>query len=109
MTINCIIIEDERPALELMEDNVSKIPWLNLVGTCKSTFEANELLMKEKVDLIFSDVEMPIVSGIQFLKTNFPLQTPHHPTPSSPFPLDYLQLFLLPLPSTRTPHGKCIS
>jgi DNA-binding LytR/AlgR family response regulator len=69
MTINCIIIEDERPAMELMKDNVSKIPWLNLVGTCKSTFEANELLMKEKVDLIFSDVEMPIVSGIQFLKT----------------------------------------
>ncbi len=73
MTINCIIIEDENPALELMVDNVQKIPFLNLVGSCRNTFEAGELLIKEKVDLIFSDIEMPIVSGLQFIKT---LQNP---------------------------------
>ncbi|MEQ9168560.1 MAG: LytTR family DNA-binding domain-containing protein [Fulvivirga sp.] len=69
MTINCIIIEDEKPALDLMVDNVGKIPFLNLVGCCRNTFEANEFLLKEKVDLIFSDIEMPTVSGLQFLKT----------------------------------------
>lgn len=69
MTINCIIIEDEKPATDLMVDNVGKIPFLHLVGCCKNTFEVNDLLMKEKVDLIFSDIEMPTVSGLQFLKT----------------------------------------
>ncbi|MEN8250711.1 MAG: LytTR family DNA-binding domain-containing protein [Bacteroidota bacterium] len=69
MKINCIIIEDEKPAMDLMEDNVRKIPFLNLVGSCKNTFEASDIMLKEKVDLIFSDVEMSIVSGLQFIKT----------------------------------------
>ena len=67
--MNCIIVDDERPALQLMTDNVSKIPFLKLVGICKNTFEANEVLMNEKVDLIFLDVQMPVVTGVQFLKT----------------------------------------
>lgn len=69
MTINCIIIEDEVPAMELMIDNVRKIPFLRLVGSCRNTFEADEVMYKEKVDLIFSDIEIPLVSGIQFIKT----------------------------------------
>jgi len=67
--INCIIIEDEKPAMDLMVDNVKKIPFLHLIGCCKNTFEANEFLTKEKIDLIFSDIEMPTVTGLQFLKT----------------------------------------
>lgn len=69
MIINCIILEDEKPAMDLMIDNVAKIPFLKLAGTCKNTFEANDLLIREKVDLIFSDIEMPLVSGLQFLKS----------------------------------------
>lgn len=57
------------PAMELMIDNVRKIPFLKLVGSCRNTFNAGETLLKEKVDLIFSDIEMPIISGIQFIKT----------------------------------------
>ncbi len=73
MTINCIIIEDEIPAMELMIDNVKKIPFLKLLGSCRNTFDAGDILLTEKIDLIFSDIEMPIVSGIQFIKT---LQNP---------------------------------
>ena len=69
MTINCIIIEDEKPAMELMVDNISKIPFLNLIGCCKNTFVANELMLTSKVDLVFSDIEMPNVTGMEFLKT----------------------------------------
>lgn len=69
MTMNCIIVEDEKPAMSLMMDNVGKIPFLKLKGCCKNTFEASELLMKEKIDLVFLDVQMPVVSGLQFLKT----------------------------------------
>lgn len=73
--MNCIIVDDERPALQLMADNVSKIPFLKLVASCKNTFDANEVLMNEKVDLIFLDVQMPVVTGVQFLKMqrNLPL------------------------------------
>jgi DNA-binding LytR/AlgR family response regulator len=73
MKLNCIIIEDEMPAMELMVDNVQKIPYLSLLGCCKNTFEAGELLLLGNVDLIFSDIEIPVVSGIQFIKS---LQNP---------------------------------
>ncbi len=73
MKLNCIIIEDEMPAMELMVDNVHKIPFLNLLACCKNTFEAGEFLLIGNVDLIFSDIEIPVVSGIQFIKS---LQNP---------------------------------
>jgi two-component system LytT family response regulator len=69
MMMNCIIIDDEKPAMSLMVDNVGKIPYLNMKGCCKNAFEAGEMLMKEKIDLVFLDIQMPVVSGLQFLKT----------------------------------------
>jgi DNA-binding LytR/AlgR family response regulator len=69
MLMNCIIIDDEQPARSLMMDNVGKISFLNLKGCCKNTFEANNILTKEKIDLIFLDIQMPVVSGMQFLRT----------------------------------------
>ncbi len=69
MLMNCIIIDDEQPARSLMMDNVGKISFLNLKGCCKNTFEANNILIKEKIDLIFLDIQMPVVSGTQFLRT----------------------------------------
>lgn len=67
--MNCLIVEDERPAMELMMDNVAKVPFLKLISGCKNTFEATHWLSNEKIDLIFLDVQMPVVTGIQFLKT----------------------------------------
>lgn len=106
MTINCIIIEDEKPAMDLMIDNVKKIPFLNLVGSCKSTFEASELLMREKVDLIFSDIEMPIVSGLQFLKSlrNPPmiiLTTAHEQYAMEGYELDVIDYLMKPFSLDR--------
>ncbi len=67
--IRCLIIDDEALALDLLEDNIRKVSFLELVGKCKSGFEALELLQKEKIDLIFLDIQMPDISGIQFLKS----------------------------------------
>src|SRR5476651_1342449 len=73
--IRCLLVDDEKLALELMEDNVAKVPYLKLQGKCKNALEAMEFLRKEPVDLLFLDIQMPGISGIQLLNslTNPPL------------------------------------
>lgn len=67
--IKCIAIDDEELALELLVDNINNVPYLELVGTASNTIEATELLSSNDVDLLFLDIQMPGLSGIQFLKT----------------------------------------
>jgi len=73
--IRCLLVDDEKLALELMEDNVLKVPYLQLQGKCKNVMEAMDLKSREQVDLIFLDIQMPGISGIQFLNslTNPPI------------------------------------
>ena len=66
--MNCIIIDDEPLAVELMADNVSKVPSLNLVATCNGPTEAISVLNEKQIDLIFLDIEMPDITGVNFLK-----------------------------------------
>jgi len=66
--MNCIAVDDEPLALKLIEDFSKKIPFLNLIKLCKNAFEAIEIIQKEKVDLIFLDINMPDLSGISLLK-----------------------------------------
>ncbi|POY36788.1 DNA-binding response regulator [Solitalea longa] len=72
--MNCIAVDDEPLALELLVDNISKIPFLNLVGSCRNPFEAMEVLQDKPVDLIFLDIQMPGISGVQFLQATRPNQ-----------------------------------
>jgi len=69
MTITCIIIDDEPLALELLEDFISKISFLKLVASCSNGFEATNVLHNNKIDLIFTDIEMPNFSGIDIIKS----------------------------------------
>ena len=73
--IRCIAIDDEALALDLLEDNIRKVPFLELVQRCRSAAEAMDALRENMVDLIFLDIQMPDISGIQLLKslTNRPL------------------------------------
>lgn len=68
-TITCLIIDDEPIAREGLQGYVDQIPFLKLVGIGKNALEANDLLAKESVDLIFLDIQMPQVSGLDFLKS----------------------------------------
>jgi DNA-binding LytR/AlgR family response regulator len=67
--IRCLAIDDENLALDLIEDDILKVPFLQLVKKCRSGMEALDVLQKEKIDLIFLDIQMPDISGIQFLKS----------------------------------------
>jgi len=67
--INCIAVDDEPLALTLLADNISKINYLNLNTTCDDAISANNALQEGNVDLIFTDIQMPGISGIQFIKS----------------------------------------
>jgi len=64
-----MIVDDEEVAREVMSNYVEKVPYLELVATCQDAIEAHEKYTKEKIDLIFLDIEMPGLTGIEFLKS----------------------------------------
>jgi DNA-binding LytR/AlgR family response regulator len=66
--IDCLIVDDEPIAREGIMEYIRQIDYLNPVGQCKSATEAASLLQKNKVDLIFIDIQMPKLSGIEFVK-----------------------------------------
>lgn len=69
MTLRCLAIDDEKLALRLLEDNISKVPFLQLVKSCKNAFEAMKVLQEEPIDLLFLDIQMPGLLGTKFLQS----------------------------------------
>lgn len=67
--MNCLAIDDEPLALNIIEDYANKVPYLNLIDKCTNAFDALNLMQKHKIDLIFLDIEMPHLSGIDFLQS----------------------------------------
>lgn len=67
--LRCIAVDDEPLALQLLEDYISKVPYLQLVATCSDAFEANKILQEEPVDLVFIDIQMPGLTGVQFIRS----------------------------------------
>lgn len=68
MVLNCIIVDDDLMARKALEKLCEKSELLNTIGICKDAKEALNLLSKEIIDLIFLDIEMPEITGIEFLE-----------------------------------------
>lgn len=68
MPIKCLIVDDEPLAIEILQSYVERVESLELVTTCSNAVQAFDVLKKEKVDLLFLDIQMPKLTGIEFLK-----------------------------------------
>ncbi|WP_117884136.1 LytR/AlgR family response regulator transcription factor [Aureibaculum luteum] len=73
MEIRCLVIDDEPLALQVIQKHLDKIPGVEIVATFQNPVAAFDMIKSTKIDLIFLDIEMPLLSGIDFLKT---LQNP---------------------------------
>ena len=67
--IDCVIVDDEPVAREIIASFVAKVPNLNLVKSCKNAMEAFEIVSQQKIDLFFLDINMPDVSGLTLAKS----------------------------------------
>lgn len=68
MILKCIAVDDEPLALDIIADYVAKVPFLELVKRTESAIEAMQLVQEGNIDLVFLDIQMPELTGIQFLK-----------------------------------------
>lgn len=67
--MRCLAVDDEKLVLDLLVDNIRQVPYLMLAKTARNAMEAVEILQNEPIDLLFLDIQMPRLSGLQFLKT----------------------------------------
>lgn len=104
--INCLVVDDEPIAREGMYEHIRQIDYLHAVAQCKSAVEAAGMLQKYKIDLIFLDIEMPKLTGIEFVKAlaNPPLiifTTAYSSYALEGFELDVVDYLLKPVSFAR--------
>lgn len=67
--VRCLIVDDEPLAAGLIKKHIEQIPQLECIGTCWNALEAFEFVKTEPVDLIFLDIQMPVLNGLEFIKS----------------------------------------
>ena len=69
LPLKCLIVDDEQIAIRGIENHIKKVDFLTVEATCSSTSEAEEILEKQEINLMFLDINMPKVSGLEFLES----------------------------------------
>lgn len=67
--LNCIIVDDEEIARDVIENYISRVSYLNLVGKFENALDAHKAILSKSIDLIFLDIEMPGISGVELLNS----------------------------------------
>lgn len=102
LALNCLIIEDEPLAADIMSDYIRQVPGLSLKGICSEAFSAMEKLRSEKIDVIFLDINLPKLNGIDFIKTingnyHIILTTAYHQYAFEGYELNVVDYLLKPI------------
>lgn len=105
-TIKCLLVDDEPPAIALLEKYASMIDQLEVVGTSYSAVKAFDMLKNKEIDLLFLDIRMPVLNGIDFIKTlkNPPaiiLTTAYREYALDGYDLDIIDYLLKPIAFNR--------
>ncbi|AQG78984.1 LytR/AlgR family response regulator transcription factor [Spirosoma montaniterrae] len=104
--LRCIAIDDEPFALDMLADDIRKVPFLDLIDQFSSPLEAYDRLQQNNVDLLFLDIQMPTLTGIQFLRTLTQppmviLTTAYEQYALEGYDLDVVDYLLKPIPFER--------
>lgn len=67
--VNCVIVDDEPIAREIIQNYCNHLPYLQVIASCSNALEAKLVLQQQKTDILFLDINMPVIDGISFLKT----------------------------------------
>ncbi len=106
MKYKCILIDDEPPAIRVLENYVETVGKFDLIGSCNNAFQAIDILGQEKVDLMFLDINMPKLLGTQMLKSlqhppKVIFTTAHKDYALEAFDLDAIDYLLKPVSFER--------
>ncbi len=106
MKIKCIIIDDEKLAADVIQEHLQEFPIMDLIGIYSSPMEALNSIEKDKVDVVFLDINMPKMNGLDFIKniessTNFIITTAYREFAVESYDLDVLDYLVKPIPFTR--------
>lgn len=104
--LRCLIVEDEPLAAEILQDYIRDAPGLELAGVCPDALYAMEFLQKEKIDVIFLDIHLPKLKGLDFLKVlpNAPqviLTTAYHQYALDSYEFNVIDYLLKPIEFSR--------
>lgn len=105
-TLNCLVVEDEHLAAAVIKDYIAQMPGLRLKAVCTDVFSANEKLRSENIDVVFLDINLPRVTGLEFMKTlgskyHVILTTAYHEYALDGFDLNAVDYLLKPIEFSR--------
>jgi DNA-binding LytR/AlgR family response regulator len=106
ITLNCLIVEDEPLAAQVLEEYIQFVPWMHYVGRCSNALQAAEAMQTQLVDILFLDIHLPGLKGLDFFRSlTHPPQTivttAYHEYAIEGFELNVTDYLLKPIPFER--------